>query len=370
MIKVGIITFQNGYNRGACDFYPLIKWKRELSYRNIKVNFFGSHQDKKLFKQDVVGVDHRYYRELAVVKNRYSDRRFIVDIMDKLRSKDIKVILFDNGDGAGGRQWDLIKHVDLLVKKQVLKNREDYTLNDGVFSYMPFTRAYKLSANKIESNLKHRSSYSPCPPDQLHKIKLGWNIGMKDYRYFPFSKYYPIGTSRLINKLYQNPAFEDPENERKFDSVFRGKINYGKDNYAYQRNKVVELFELDQNPNLITGGTITKNKYLKELRQSKICVSPFGWGEVCYRDFEAILAGCLLIKPDMEHLETYPNVYKKNETYIPIKWDMSNLEEKLNDAIFNYDLLLDKVIKAQKIYKNAILDGDRFVDHLKYILTA
>jgi len=27
---------------------------------------------------------------------------------------------------------------------------------------------------------------------------------------------------------------------------------------------------------------------------SKICISPFGYGEICWRDFEAIIFGCLL----------------------------------------------------------------------------
>ena len=31
-------------------------------------------------------------------------------------------------------------------------------------------------------------------------------------------------------------------------------------------------------------------------------LSPFGWGEICYRDFEAALNGMLLIKPDMNTL--------------------------------------------------------------------
>lgn len=366
MIKVGIITFQNGIKRGACDFYPLIKWKHELKDRKVEINYFSSHKEKRLFNQDVVGIDHRYYRKLSVIDNIFSDRRFIVDIMNKLRSKDIKVILFDNGDGAGGRQWDFIEHVDVLVKKQLLKDRGYYTINEGSFSHMPFAKAYDLSDQKVKKNYK--SDNVPCPVDQLHKIKLGWNIGMLDYRFFPFGNYYPFGTSRLLNSIYQAPYFEDPDSERNIDSAFRGKVNKKNKNYSFQRNRVVELFEKKENKRLITGSPISKRKYLRELQDSKTCVSPFGWGEVCYRDFESIISGCLLIKPDMDHLETYPDVYKKNETYIPLKWDMSDLEKTLQDAIENYEDYKDLIINAQKIYKDAITDSSRFIDHFKTLI--
>ena len=43
------------------------------------------------------------------------------------------------------------------------------------------------------------------------------------------------------------------------------------------------------------------------MRHSRICISPFGYGEICWRDFEAILCGCLVVKPDMSHVETNPS---------------------------------------------------------------
>lgn len=29
-------------------------------------------------------------------------------------------------------------------------------------------------------------------------------------------------------------------------------------------------------------------------------ISPFGWGKICYRDFEATLCGAASIKPNMD----------------------------------------------------------------------
>jgi hypothetical protein len=364
MTKIGILTFQNGYNRGTCDFYPLIRWKREFLNEGIEFTFFKNHKDDGLLKQDIVFIDHRFYRKLIVIKKIYSNKDFIRELISKLRSKGIKIILFDNGDGAGGRQWDMIEHVDIVVKKQVLKDKERYTDNRGVFSYMPFAENYDLGKDFYKRNIEKKKEFTPCPHDQLYKIKLGWNIGMKDYRWFPMSRYYPVGTNHFLNNIYKIPKFEPVNKERTIGSSFRGEIKSDRDIYSYQRNKVIDLFRNRRNTDLVTGDIVSKRKYLKELKNSKTCVSPFGWGEVCYRDFEAVLSGALLIKPDMDHLETYPDIYIKNETYVPLRWDMENLEILINDILNNYEKFIPLIENAQNIYKNALNDPDRFIDHL------
>lgn len=365
-MKIGILTFQNGFRREVSDnFYPLIKWKKIFRKEGIRFRFFSSHDDKQLMNQDVVIIDYRYYRTLSVHKNIYENYEFIIPCIEKLKEQGVKIILFDTGDGSEGRQWELINHVDILLKKQTLKNRRLYTNKK---SFMLFEKAYKLDESTKAHNRIRRENYVPCPEDQLYKIRLGWNIGMSDYRQFPFSKYYPIRTSRLLNTVYPVPDFYENLSNRPIDSVFRGKINKDKVNYAFQRNKVIELFRMEKYPDYITGEFVPKKKYLEELKKSKTCVSPFGWGEVCYRDFEAIINGCLLIKPDMDHLETWPDVYRKNETYVSVKWDMSDMEETLNEVVTHYNDYKSLVQNAQRIYEEAITNGEVFVKRFRKLL--
>ncbi len=54
-------------------------------------------------------------------------------------------------------------------------------------------------------------------------------------------------------------------------------------------------------------------------------LSPFGWGEVCFRDAEAVIAGAVLVKPLMDHVETWPDIYLPRETYMPVAWDASDV---------------------------------------------
>ena len=62
------------------------------------------------------------------------------------------------------------------------------------------------------------------------------------------------------------------------------------------------------------------------------------------------MAGAALIKPDMSHLETWPDLYIPYETYFPISWDI----EKWNDE---FDNILSDETRRKKIAKEG---QDRF----------
>jgi hypothetical protein len=87
-------------------------------------------------------------------------------------------------------------------------------------------------------------------------------------------------------------------------------------------------------------------QYLKELQASKICFSPFGYGEVCWRDYEAVANGAVLLKLDMSHIKTDPDIFLAGETYMPIAWDLSDFEEKIK-------LLLGDPGLCQRLTRNA-----------------
>lgn len=78
-----------------------------------------------------------------------------------------------------------------------------------------------------------------------------------------------------------------------------------------------------------TGYGVSRDTFLDEMRRSRICFSPFGYGELCWRDIEAIAMGAVLLKPDMSHLETTPDLYRDDETYVACAWDFSDLEDKV-----------------------------------------
>ena len=113
---------------------------------------------------------------------------------------------------------------------------------------------------------------------------------------------------------------------------------------------------------------VAQDEYYREILTSKICVSPFGYGEICWRDFEAILCGCLVIKPDMSHIKTCPDIFIPYKTYIPVEWDYSDLEAQCRSILGNDDLRNQIVENAKRklfdFYENEI-----FVDIVAGLLS-
>ncbi len=102
---------------------------------------------------------------------------------------------------------------------------------------------------------------------------------------------------------------------------------------------------------------------------SKVCFSPFGYGEVCWRDYEAVACGAVLLKPDMGHIETDPDIFVPWETYVPVSWDLSDLQETL------HRVLSDNALRAT-IARTAFdtlrdwLRSDSFARSMAPVLTA
>lgn len=113
---------------------------------------------------------------------------------------------------------------------------------------------------------------------------------------------------------------------------------------------------------------IDRAQFLTEMRQSKLCWSPFGYGELCWRDLEAFMTGAVLIKPCMDHLETRPDLYRAGETYLPVRWDFADFETVTRAALENPGLCRDIAMNAFQACR-AYLTSQQFVtDSLQDLL--
>lgn len=77
---------------------------------------------------------------------------------------------------------------------------------------------------------------------------------------------------------------------------------------------------------VLKGEGVPLPTFMVEMSRSKLAFSPFGYGEVCWRDYEAVMAGAVLLKPDMSHVETAPDIFRAWETYVPVAWDLSDFD--------------------------------------------
>ena len=99
------------------------------------------------------------------------------------------------------------------------------------------------------------------------------------------------------------------------------------------------------------GTGVSRKVFAQELQQSKVCFSPFGYGELCWRDIEAIVGGAVLIKPDMSHLRTEPNLYRDGETYIACRWDFADLSDKLDEILADEEKRIFLTENARRVAK-------------------
>lgn len=114
--------------------------------------------------------------------------------------------------------------------------------------------------------------------------------------------------------------------------------------YGAMRRAALRAVE-DVGQGAVTGTGIPYRRFMQELSRAKICFSPFGYGELCWRDMEAMAAGAVLLKPDMSHLETTPDLYRNNETYLACRWDFADLPERVNDLLAD-DARRDRIART------------------------
>jgi len=334
------------------------RWGKELYDNDIKVEFYTDHKSKNLGGGDILLIHSRYFADgWQNIKTRnLENEAVLIGFLEKMKRCSGKIIWFDAADSTGSSDFAIIPYVDLFLKKQLLKNRNYYTANNGIKDLRVW-----LNSNDPK-NLK--TPFDPCPDVHAHKIKLGWNIGLNDYRYFGYKM------SRLSNYLDYSiypVRYSEVKKRREYDLTFRGTIHQEdreKNRISYQRNYVLGLFE-HLKYNIARGNNVSKAKYWKELRNSKLSISPYGWGEICYRDFETFIAGSLLIKPLMSHMITFPDLYIPDITYVPVAWDMSGTQQLLEQLIINYKDVQCIARNGQEDYKRRINNPQGFIDHLK-----
>ncbi len=338
------------------ETHPFYKWKNKFKEYGFKVSCHNNHLGKDFLEADYTIIHSRYFDMGKNINNGARlDEDYLAEYLSNLKKNVGRVIWFDAADSTGSSDFSLISYVDVFLKKQLLKDKSYYL--------KPHSKNDLRIWLNHEANKPAIYSFNPCPENELHKLKVGWNIGLNDYRYFGYK------LSRLSNYLpysFYPLKYSEVNSKRDLDLTFRGTIhkeNTGIYKISQQRDTILKLLG-GINGKIASGSPVNKSEYWKELRSSKLSISPYGWGEICYRDFETFIAGALLVKPSMEHLTTYPNTFKPHETYVPLHWDLGDLPEKLDHLISNYSNYQQIAKHGQENYKSILNDADGFINNM------
>lgn len=243
-----------------------------------------------------------------------------VSTVQKLKEQiGTKPLIYMDGDDDLCIQWGEIAAIsDLYVKCHAFVDRQNYRISykgkSNLHDYAIEKHGHVLTGddygNPDQPELIIRQSGTVRDED-LSKIVVGWNMAL----------------SEDIRKLWRQ-VIDSPPVDKSIDCSFRGSVKV-KTITGYMRKSASEHLQnlVDKFDVRVSASHIPLNEYYRELQQSRICVSPFGFGELCWRDFEAVICRSLLIKPDMSHVETLPNIFQPYVTYVPVKWDLSDLED-------------------------------------------
>lgn len=259
-------------------------------------------------------------------------------------------LIYCDGDDDLCVQWSFVTDaVDLYLKKHMFSDERRYF--DGRVGKTNLTDHVAASGAFDFSEDFIAGVAAPGPDFPVSKLALSWNIGFDD----------------KILDLQDQLAAMPPVN-KEIDVLCRSYVAPEVWTYTL-RSKAIEAVE--RLPATVVQRAprdrVSQQAYYDELRKSRICVSPFGFGELCWRDFEAVLCSSLLVKADMGHVKTWPDIFRPFETYVPVRWDYADLEEKCLHYLQRPDEL-DTIVRNARQALQACLSGEAFVERLRGLL--
>lgn len=361
MHRVNVLTCGFETPNGRAFLFPLVAHRHTLADAGLDIRFVSAPNDGQAIDMlaadcDVLFVESRVFSPRWTTEG---DASVLTDIA-KLKEH-VPLVWFDISDSTGWLQSQVLPLVRLYCKSQLLSDRSEYT------------RAHY--GNRIWADFYHRNDDvdddDPAEPRivndpaLLERLRVSWNSGLADY-----SLHGPLRMAlrhRIpANTLLRFPkTFTPAHKDRPIGFTCRMGAGYARATVAHQRRRIIDLLA-----DRVATDKLNRRAFLDEMRNARLVVSPFGFGEITLKDFEALLCGTALLKPDMSHLETWPDLFRNGETMLSHKWDLSDFLECL-DAAEHGTINLAAIAEAgQTAYRDALSGpraGENFAARVRQI---
>ena len=285
-----------------------------------------------------------------------------------LRKRFARIVYFDDSAAVSYIMFNIIDYVDQYWVRGLLTDLSVY--HSPLYGGRTYTDYYHQHYSVVD----HFPTISPtCVSFPHHKIKVAWNIGAGS---FPFSsshflsvyhsyikkfscllaiasaiplvskivRYYYYSMISVLNKPLQFMPQKFSVNARFTYKAYSSTV-------GYQRRSL--LTSISSLSNFHTN-RLPSSLYLSGLDNDFAVLSPFGWGEVCYRDFESVLFGKLLIKPSMSHIQTWPNIYTDNTCYL-FDWDCTDFKLLNNPDYLCSSKNFERISHSRSVYLSSLL---------------
>lgn len=340
-MNVSILHSNDFSPNEVCFLYPLYFNKRLLnSAYNIRLTFINNIES---IDSDVCIISSKWFSTLWA----HEGPEYIFSLLVKLKSRVNKLIWYDISDSTGTTHFMVLPYVDLYLKNQIFVDKHDYLKQYyGSRVYCDYIHK-KFLIDDTDPGEAHLNFF----PDKrlLDKVICGWNSGLAYFGSKRHLQSYLFSKRPQTLKYFRNKWIAPANNKKSIPVSCRIGLSYSRNTIAESRRVIV-----NQLRDLIPTGKISHKAYYSELKQSIAAVSPFGLGEISLRDFEVTINGAAIIKQDMSHVETWPNLWIKEQTYLDFSWDLSDIEEKVQFAIDNPLKMRQYAESAQELYTNVL----------------
>lgn len=282
--------------------------------------------------------------------------RPLLQIKDLLLDYSIELTESDNYD------FLFIGMHDFINKKIPLKNSIEYglkNLSNYGNNYFLFDGSDSHSLmGSYEVFLKSKAIY--LFKQQLHKDRQNYNVPKLFNKWF-FDEGSELNLSydipdkvwnrikltnwNFLSNIREHRSFIK-KNEKKSIDICAIFSNGGKENYCHgvrddikyknHREKITNVINNLSKKYTILTGKKPWQEYMNCLYNSKLCISPFGMGEIRQGDGESMMVGTTICKENMSMYDFGTNVWEEYKTYIPFNYSCDNLEYVLTDFLENY----------------------------------
>gem|GEM_PF-541991 len=288
-----------------------------------------------------------------------------LELLRKLRARYDRIFFLNGNAGGAIHRPEVLPYVDRFYNKAVFADPSVYTT--PLYGTELFTDYYHREFG-VDDGAEAWNT-AAVPAVETGKIHLHWNIGVGDFPRRHFRQRAGVAVSRGGSPRFAAPLIhrreslvppaprrldrhgqEQPGQIRPESGGFDINARLGSPGYptiAFHRSHLRSVLEAAATRHRwsVAVDRVPVKRYFSDMERSIVTFSPFGWGELCFRDFEAVRAGSLLLKPDMGHLKTWPDIFLPGRTYVPVAWDGSDLEEKITWCL-EHDGERETIIRA------------------------
>jgi len=315
MIKIKLTNWKNGRNEPT--FRPLIMYAQHFYEMGIQFVENGSYDF------EFIGMEDFLNKQLPLQES-------IEYGLNNLSKKSGDYFLFDGSDSTSlMAAYEVFEKSNAKYLFKTAKATKEQCATPTAFNKWFF-------GNGSDLDLGYNMS------DEMYdRIKLtGWNFGYYNPNYLKFDN---ANLERTIDvcAIYQGFHKENGDHGTRNDLMY---TNHRTSAWKVLENSIGITYEKDKRP---------FPEFADVMRRSKCTLSPFGMGELCFRDFEIIQFGSVMIKPDMSQVITHPNIYIPYETYIPCALDWSDLIEKIEWVKSNPNKCKEIVENARQLVKKS-----------------